>query len=286
MKEVVSSLPEVERLGGKTNKSFAITFNRQTLVLRVPGKGTESYICRDSEGRILQQLTGTGISSDVLYFDEQAGILLTDFLRGYQPLARGDFADAAMLEKAVAVFKKVHQLELPFESSFYPAEIISKFNEIINSRNIPLPDIARVCQKTAQSLLDTINWAELAQANCHCDSLADNFMFNRQSGDLRLIDWEYAGRSYILYELADFAVDKEQQADWDNRLLELYHGQAVSEQVRLTFQRCKVLCDYLWGLWALIQYQDKQELSLYDYALYRFSRCAGNIDRELATPAY
>ena len=267
------------RMGGKTNSSFHMEFNGSSVALRIPGKGTENYICRDAEAEILQILTNKNIAANVCFFDKSSGLLLTEFLDGYVTLTPEAFNSNELLEKAMTLLKKVHQIQEPFPSTFHPAVIVKKFDELIKLKQISLSNIGEYCREYAEDFLVRIDWGKLSMANCHCDLLANNFMYNEITGDLRLIDWEYGGRSFVLYDLADFAVDKNFSESRENAMLSYYFSSAIGEEEVTTFQMFKVISDYLWGLWALIQYADKDESYLYDYSTFRFERCRENINQ-------
>ena len=61
---------------------------------------------------------------------------------------------------------------------------------------------------------------------CHNDLLTANFLRDASSGRTWLLDWEYAGMNERFFDLGNYSVNNELDAEGDDRLLETYFGTA------------------------------------------------------------
>uniref|UniRef100_A0A671QVN8 ethanolamine kinase n=1 Tax=Sinocyclocheilus anshuiensis TaxID=1608454 RepID=A0A671QVN8_9TELE len=113
---------------------------------------------------------------------------------------------------------------------------------------------------------------------CHNDLLCKNIIYNQQEGNVKFIDYEYAGYNYQAFDIGnhfnEFAglneVDytlypgRELQLQWLRAYLEAYkeyksQGTQVSntevEVLYVQVNRFALASHFFWGLWALIQAQ-------------------------------
>ncbi|KAL1275804.1 hypothetical protein QQF64_035427 [Cirrhinus molitorella] len=131
---------------------------------------------------------------------------------------------------------------------------------------------------------------------CHNDLLCKNIIYNQQEGNVKFIDYEYAGYNYQAFDIGnhfnEFAglneVDytlypgRELQLQWLRAYLEAYkeyksQGTQVSntevEVLYVQVNRFALASHFFWGLWALIQAQYSTiDFDFLGYAVLRFSQ--------------
>ncbi|KAF4114654.1 hypothetical protein G5714_004877 [Onychostoma macrolepis] len=131
---------------------------------------------------------------------------------------------------------------------------------------------------------------------CHNDLLCKNIIYNQQEGNVKFIDYEYAGYNYQAFDIGnhfnEFAglneVDytlypgRELQLQWLRAYLEAYkeyksQGTRVSntevEVLYVQVNRFALASHFFWGLWALIQAQYSTiDFDFLGYAVLRFSQ--------------
>uniref|UniRef100_A0A673K0X8 ethanolamine kinase n=1 Tax=Sinocyclocheilus rhinocerous TaxID=307959 RepID=A0A673K0X8_9TELE len=131
---------------------------------------------------------------------------------------------------------------------------------------------------------------------CHNDLLCKNIIYNQQEGNVKFIDYEYAGYNYQAFDIGnhfnEFAglneVDytlypgRELQLQWLRAYLEAYEeyksqGTQVSntevEVLYVQVNRFALASHFIWGLWALIQAQYSTiDFDFLGYAVLRFSQ--------------
>jgi thiamine kinase-like enzyme len=94
---------------------------------------------------------------------------------------------------------------------------------------------------------------------CHNDLLNANFIDD--GGRLRIVDWEYAGMGDPFFDLGNFAVNHELDAEGERALLEVYGS---DDGVALVLMR--FMSDFREAMWGLVQ-QAISELA-FDFGAY------------------
>jgi thiamine kinase-like enzyme len=81
---------------------------------------------------------------------------------------------------------------------------------------------------------------------CHNDLLAANFI--RDGERLWIVDWEYAGMGDPAFDLANFSVNHELDADGDCELLDAYGGADPAIHMLMRF-----MSDFREAMWGVVQ---------------------------------
>jgi thiamine kinase-like enzyme len=88
------------------------------------------------------------------------------------------------------------------------------------------------------------------QVLCHRDLLLENILIPDSGPELmRLIDFEYAGFTYYLWDLASFILEAGLREDHRRAFVECYGLNEPDQMDDLL--RMEILVDYIWGLWGL-----------------------------------
>ncbi len=84
---------------------------------RIAGAGTETFINRHSDAANSRVAAEIGVSTNVLFVDEDSGVMLREFVDGSAP-ENEDFLDFRKIQRAAKAIKKVHECGRPFETRF------------------------------------------------------------------------------------------------------------------------------------------------------------------------
>ncbi|XZH36526.1 hypothetical protein ACSW82_02870 [Clostridium perfringens] len=79
-------ISEVFPGGGMTNKNYKVFVGNKAYIVRIPGRGTSSMINRKDERMNSKLVAEEGIDSKVLFFDEDSGIKISEFIEGAETL--------------------------------------------------------------------------------------------------------------------------------------------------------------------------------------------------------
>ena len=88
-----------------------------------------------------------------------------------------------------------------------------------------------------------------ASAFCHNDYLNGNFIFD---GEVRIVDWEYAGMGDPFFDLANLSVNHGFDAAADEAILGDYFGRCT-EQLSATLSLMKLVSEMREAMWGVVQ---------------------------------
>lgn len=265
------------RLGGLTNLVYRVEAQAETqaetLIVRIPGAGTEAYIDRETELHNARAAADAGISAEVLWADGSSGVMIAKSLDPITTMTPGLFksrtGSAARAGKALA---GLHNSGETFLFRFELFAMISDYLEILATKDTNLPDgyhdIVAAAEPVKQALADN----PVPLAPCHCDPLCENFL---DDGDrMWIVDWEYSGMNDPLWDVGDLSVEAGFDAAQDMEMLRAYFGRDPSKAEMGRMVIYKAMCDLLWTLWGLIQHADGNEAEdFWAYSTGRFDRC-------------
>jgi thiamine kinase-like enzyme len=239
---------ELEALGGGiTNRNFKVTVGGEAFVLRIGGKDTELLgIDRDAEHAATLAAAALGIAPEVVAFLEPEGYLVTRFVEG-NVLPPEEVRRPETLRSVAATLRRVHE-GARFPTRFNSFRVVEAYLEIARERGVAEPDGYSGAKQTA----DAIEQARGAQSErpCHNDLLNANFI--AAEGDVRIVDWEYAGMGDRFFDLANFSINHE-LSDADNEsFLAAYFGELdVTQLAALRLMR--FMSDFREAMWGVVQ---------------------------------
>ena len=234
--------------GGITNENFRIEVNGDVFVLRIPGADTELLgIVRATECAVSQLAGEIGIGPEVFYVIEPEGYLVTSFIEGKLPPPE-ELGRRENIRRVAEAIRRVHKMD-PIAETFSPFRVVKDSAEIARRFEVDFPD-------NFDWLIEQMNAAEAALEKspftprlCHNDLLNANFL---DDGQIRILDWEYAGMGDPVFDLANFSVHHEFTDEQDRWLLESYFGEVTSANwARLKL--LKIISDFREAMWAMVQ---------------------------------
>jgi thiamine kinase-like enzyme len=269
---VATSDVEIGRLAGLTNRNYKITFGDERFVLRIPGEGTSEYINRRHEAVAARIAAEAGVNAEVLFFDENDGLMLTRFVDGAATMNGERFRDLGAVSRAAQAFRRMHVCGKSFATEFDLFQKMDEYLDYLRKKQARIPDGYADVQREAEAVREALRGRPATLRPCHCDPLAENFL---DAGTrIFIIDWEYAGNNDPMWDLGDVSVEAGFGPDQDAALLEAYfQGRPPAAQVgRMVMY--KAMCDLLWTLWGAIQVANENPVDdFWAYAVNRFERC-------------
>ncbi len=237
----------VERLhGGITNANFLIDLGDEQVVLRLPGEHTHLLgIDRRHETEANHLASSIGIAPDVLMFSENEDWLVTRFLPG-RTIPPEELAREPMLGTVARTMRRLHAAG-SINAEFDPFTIVRNYHAIASERGVLEP----FDYSSALDVLDLIAAVRpfRASAFCHNDFLNGNFIFD---GEVRILDWEYAGMGDPFFDLANLAVNHDFDASGDEGLLTGYFGRC-DQGLLATLSLMKLVSEMREAMWGVVQ---------------------------------
>ena len=264
---------KISRLGGLTNLVHKVEMDKQSVVVRIPGPGTEEYINRSIEVHNAKVAAKVGVSPKVIYANADSGIMITETVQNIETMSPDLFKEREGAPKRAGLaLAKLHNSGETFEFRFELFSMIDEYLAILSTKNVDFPDGYHEVVNAARPIKELLEKANLPLAPCHCDPLCENFL---DDGNIMwIVDWEYSGMNDPLWDLGDLSVEAGMSDLQDLELLQAYFGREPTDQETGRMIIYKAMCDLLWTLWGLIQHADNNPAEdFWAYATTRFARC-------------
>lgn len=269
----VTKADSITRLGGLTNLVHRVEIGDTSVIVRIPGDGTEDYIDRAVEAHNARAAARAGVSPEVIYARPETGLMITRTVPNIETMKPALFASrAGAPARAGQALAKLHNSGEVFQFRFELFAMIDDYLKILSTKDVDLPDGYPEVVAAAAPVKQVLADADLPLAPCHCDPLCENFLDDGKI--MWIVDWEYSGMNDPLWDLGDLSVEAGMTAAQDAELMQAYFGRAPtpSETGRMVIY--KAMCDLLWTLWGLIQHADDNPAEdFWAYASERFERC-------------
>ena len=263
--------------GGITNHNVKVTRPEGVFVLRVAGKGTELLgIDRDVEHAATLAAAEAGVGPRVVRFIEPEGWLVTEFIEGATPpperLRRAD-----QLARVAAALRAFHD-GLVIPGRFETLEVVEAYRDTALERGATLPAAFGEAYGLAQGIARLR--AGEPRRPCHNDLLNANFLDD--GARLRIVDWEYAGMGDPYFDLANFSINHELDADGRATLLAAYTGRTRHEDLA-TIDLMRFMSDFREAMWGVVQgVVSELDFDFDGYAAEHFAR----MERTAAEPGF
>jgi len=270
-----------KRLAGLTNLNYLVEDGTDRYVLRIPGEGTAEYIDRRAEAVAARSAAAAGVNAEVVFFDEEDGLMVTRFLDGAMTMTAERFADLGAVARAGHVFRRLHDTAEPFAIDFRLFPMLDDYKALLAAKGAVLPDGYDAVEREADAARAILEAHPVPNVPSHCDPLCENFLDTGER--MYVIDFEYAGNNDPMWDLGDLSVEAGFSPEQDAALLRAYFGgEAPPAQIGRMVAH-KALCDVLWTLWGVLQHVNGNPVEdFWAYAVGRFERCR----TLMASPAF
>ena len=233
--------------GGITNHNVKVELDGEAYVLRVAGRETDLLgIDRKVELAATEAAAGLGIGPEVVGFVEPEGWLVTRFVRGAIP-PLGRMREPAMLERVAGALRLFHGAS-PIPGRFDSFRIVEAYRRTALERGGSVPDAFDRAHELA-TRIERLRAGTIV-VPCHNDLLNANFIDDGER--LYVVDWEYAGMGDPFFDLANFAVNHELDADGRAALLVAYFGEARRDDAA-ALEVMRFMSDFREAMWGVVQ---------------------------------
>jgi len=224
--------------GGLTNRVYRVRSDGRECVLRLHSDHSDTFIVdRSCELAILETAGEAGIAPAILFSDSDAGVLVTEYLHGALWQA-SDLESSENIEALAKLLQNVHALPMCGSRADLTgaAEQYEKYLENHHGMHAFASHCVRIISESR---------IHESVACCHNDIVAANII---DSGELKLIDWEYARDNDPLFDLASVIGFHDIDEDRQQILLSAYAGGANSELQERLAEQVRVFDAIQW-LW-------------------------------------
>ncbi len=256
--------------GGITNHNFKIEVNGQAFVLRMGGAETGLLgIDREVEHQASLRAAEVGLGPEVVAFLPGEGWLVTRFIDG-RPIPLEEMRRTETIRRVARALRKLHDAA-PIPGRFDAHAVVEEYRREAAAHGAEVP----AGYAAAHAMSERIRLARGPQpiVPCHNDLLNANFL---DDGEIRIVDWEYAGMGDRFFDLANLSVNHEFGAREDEVLLSEYFGETTSTAIE-ALAMMKFMSDFREAMWGVLQSGISDlEFDFDGYATTHFQRLAAH----------
>ena len=252
---------------GMTNRSFLFSCRNQRYIMRIPGEGTDLLIKRDEESAVYDVIKNKDICDDIVYISPLNGYKITRYLESSRVCDPDNEEDLVRCMKKLRDF---HSLNLKVGHKFDIFKQIDFYEYLWDGA----PSVYRDYNGTkikAFELKEYIDNCKTEMCLTHIDAVPDNFLFTAD-GDIRLIDWEYAGMQDPHVDIAMFCIYALYDRKQVDRLIDIYFENKCEKQTRLKIYCYIAVCGLLWSNWCEYKRSLGVEFGEYSLRQYRYAK--------------
>ena len=259
---------------GMTNRSFLFTCRGEKYIMRVPGEGTDRLINRRQEAAVYEAIRPYNLCDDVVFLDPATGYKITRFVEGARVCDPGSEAD---LRACMARLRGFHALKLQVGHTFDIFGQIDFYESLWNGAPSVFPDYARTKEQVL-ALRPFIRQHRKPFCLTHIDAVPDNFLM--AGGEIRLIDWEYAGMQDPDVDLAMFCIYALYTREQADALIGMYYAGGCPDAVRYKIYAYIAACGLLWSNWCEFKRSLGVEFGEYALRQYRYAKDFSRLVRQ------
>ncbi|MDO4294612.1 MAG: phosphotransferase [bacterium] len=253
---------------GMTNQSFLFQIQGKHYICRIPGSGTAALVNRKEEKAVYEAVTPLGITEHLIYFDSETGYKISVYYEGSRNALPHNTED---LSKCMALLRTIHNAPIQVAHRFDLRNRIQFYEDLCRQHNCLLFEDYEEVRSHMNTLLDFLEQRDRPQTLAHIDSNVDNFLF-LPNGEVKLIDWEYAGMCDPLIDIAMCSIYSYYTEDEMLALLKLYLQRDPNLEESCVLYAYAALGGFLWSLWAVYKSAVGQEFGDYTIKMYRYAK--------------
>ena len=193
----------------------------------------------------------TGYAPQVVYYSEEQGIEVQQFLEGYRSCNVGDLLDGTIRSDIVRAYRLIHETQTLSRTKTGFDQLDERLAQVTKAGG-RLPRDLEYIRWQCDRARGAVNAAGMNHCACYNDAYVTNFMVDANS-NVRIIDWEYASNNDPYWDLAIFSVETF-LSDPENirEIIEIHDGTYTrAAEARIVLYIGVAIAT--WGLWAALQ---------------------------------
>lgn len=264
-------------VGGLTNQNWIVEVDGEArrYFVKVPGEGSEMFIDRVTANEAARNAHAMELAPEVVFFDPQDGLEVSEFLEGYRACTNADFGDASVQSDVLALYRRLHggpalgQTKTIFDMI---EEHIQQGRDLGSHFPPDMPWIEHRYQQAKAAFMAS----GLDLVPCFNDPMPGNFLISHDPvaapKPMRLIDYEFASNNERSYELGVLFAEMFYDEQLTLSLIEQYFGSVRPAMVARVIVN-RALADIKWASWAVVNRKLKEwDFDYQKYGVWKYMR--------------
>jgi thiamine kinase-like enzyme len=237
--------------GGITNQNYRIDVGNDAYVLRLAGAKTDLLgIDRENEYAASRAAADIGIAPEVVDFIRPEGYLITRFIRARE-ISPAEMREPATIQEVAHALKNIHALP-PIQATFSPFQVVRDYDNLAREHGVTtFPENYAWLRERMAEIESRLTRQASTSVLCHNDLLNGNFLRD-EHGNIRILDWEYAGMGAPFFDLANFSAHHELNDEQIDHLLQNYFG-ATNPRHVAHLKLEQAMSDFREAMWGVLQ---------------------------------
>ena len=263
--------------GGLTNRNLKVTTPSATVVVRIPGPGSELLeIDRDAEYRNSVAAAQAGVGPPVVHHRPGEGITV-EFLPG-RTLTDDDLAHPEILALVATACRKLHAGPR-FVGEFDMFAVQARYRQIVARHGFRVPDRYDDFAPAVDRIRTALGPRRTVP--CHNDLLAGNLLAVPDGvggEEVRILDYEYSGNNDPCFELGNVW----SEATLPRKLLDVHNAAYFGRERPAQVARARLFAlrsQYGWTLWASIMAGSSSlDFDFWEWGMQKYERAVATFD--------
>jgi thiamine kinase-like enzyme len=236
--------------GGRTNSNFIVEDKGERFVVRIGEDIPIHGVMRFNELAAAKAAYKVGIGPEIVYHIR--GALVMRFIEGHT-FTEEEVGKDENLERVLNLIKICHyaipkKIEGPV-LSFSPFHISRSYISLARKAKSKFNNSVSGLLKINDELEEKVGNIILVFG--HNDLISDNFLDDGKK--LWLLDWEYAGYSAAIFDLANLSSNNQFLTKQDDWMLENYYEKKVTDLMRYRLEAMKCASLLRETMWSIVQ---------------------------------
>ena len=260
----------IEELGGGiTNRNYKIRVDGDVYVLRMGGAKTGLLgIDRAVEHAASLRAAEIGLGPEVVAFVRSEGWLVARFIDG-RGIPPDEMSGPSELPRVAAALRRLHSAAA-IPGRFDAHAVVGEYRAEAEAHGVVIPEEFGAAHEVSERIRAARGPQPLVP--CHNDLLNANFL---DDGEIRIVDWEYAGMGDRFFDLANLSVNHDFEVEDDRRLLAAYFGEEREADLA-ALRLMRFMSDFREAMWGVLQSGISDlDFDFKGYAAKHFARMEG-----------
>lgn len=238
---------------GISNQNYILTIQNKKYMVRVPKKNQEALgLQHEHEKEIIDKVNNLDVPTYL--FDTENGIKITEYIENTKTF--DECKDKDKFSRCAKLMKSLHEKEAPL-FIFNPFGKIEFYKSQIQNPIVSFPN--------EDHFLEALKKEYKPNTLCHNDFVQGNILYTNKKD--YLIDYEYAAKNDYRFDIASFFSENNiHYIDQRDQFYQAYFEGEIDPMIDVQVQAFERMEDILWGYWANMLYEKRQEQIYLDIA--------------------